>query len=268
MQHCPSVDPSSEWKRGSVGYLVRLRGLFTILAADGALAWLAFLHAHWIVGVVLVNTGIFLAAWVFTVRYYRIRRAESDQSLHFFFHNSRDIVSRFWGKHDEATHLRMLDEFHKDTVQRIAKFFRDRIGDPSVNCAIRLAESQNGAEQYVTVARSDGMEPSRSSTTEPIPADKGLAKALLTYDKQGVVIIRDIPEAAKGPYWYGSRNNHLPDVQTLMAAPINGWEGGSKVMLGILYVTSRKNVFHEGHTLPMKAFADYLGLVYPPIIRR
>jgi hypothetical protein len=112
------------------------------------------------------------------------------------------------------------------------------------------------------------MEPTRKENSEPIPADKGLASALRQKGNLGVFIIRDIAEAVDSGMWMKTKNDSLPDVRTLMVAPINGWEHGEKVMIGILYVTSRKNPFAPAHTLPSKAIADLLGLVYPIVFIR
>lgn len=268
MQHYTSVDPSNEWKRGIVGQLVRVSGIVATIGADGLLSAASFVWLHWTVGAIVVAAGIFLVIWLITVRYYRIQRAESDQSLHFFFHENRDHLAKLVTANSDEEYRHFLDEFHRQTVQRLALFFRDRVGDRTINCAIRLAERKDGHDQYATVARSDGMDPCRNIHTQPIPHDKGLALALMNHELQGVFIVRDIPLAAKGPFWYGTKNDHLTDVKTVMAAPINGWENGKKVMLGILFISSKNDVFHEGHTLPLKAFADYLGYVYPAIMRR
>jgi hypothetical protein len=82
----------------------------------------------------------------------------------------------------------------------------------------------------------------------------------------GVVIINSIAAATDAGWWMKSQNDDLSDVKTLMVTPINGWEHGQKVMLGILYITSIQGKFAPIYTLPLKALADALGLVYPIIM--
>jgi hypothetical protein len=111
------------------------------------------------------------------------------------------------------------------------------------------------------------MEPSRAQNTQPIPSDQGIALALRQKEQQGVFIIENIKDVLGHPLWFPTKTDALEDVKSLMIAPVNGWESGSKVMFGILYVTSgRVGKLRPEHTLPMKAFADFLGLIYPKVL--
>lgn len=101
-----------------------------------------------------------------------------------------------------------------------------------------------------------------------ILSDEGIALALRQKGIKGVFLIPEIDVAINCGYWKETPNDKLPDVKTLMVAPVNGWDGENKVMLGILYVTSRNNPFVARHTLPLKAFADILGLAYPSLLTR
>jgi hypothetical protein len=265
MKHYVSVDPSSEWKRGWIGHLIKWHGLafsgLVDIVGSGLLLW----FTHWSLSLIALAAGVFLICWLLTVRHYSLQRLESDQSLHAFFHQSRDDIARLPPPGDPE-YRRSLDWFHRNTAQRLAKFFRERTGDKAVNCAIRLAQAGAEQEEYATVARSEGMDVSRQDNTVPIPSNKGLALALREGGQVGVYIIRDISKEVGGALWFGTKNDALPDVRALMAAPINGWDDGTKAMLGILYVTSPKDIFEPGDTLPLKALADYLGLVYPMVL--
>jgi hypothetical protein len=140
------------------------------------------------------------------------------------------------------------------------------ISDSTINCALRLAELVDGKQVYVTRARSSGLATSRAASSEPLPADQGLPKAMMSRGAVGVVIINSIAAATDAGWWMKSQNDDLSDVKTLMVTPINGWEHGQKVMLGILYITSIQGKFAPIYTLPLKALADALGLVYPIIM--
>lgn len=115
------------------------------------------------------------------------------------------------------------------------------------------------------------MDPSRPRSTQPIPSDVGIAKSLADQDLEGVFLIPDIAKAIADKLWMRTTNDDLPDVKTLMVAPINAVQQGQRVMIGILYLTSKEageNALVPADTIPLKAFADALGLVYPLIMRK
>jgi hypothetical protein len=123
----------------------------------------------------------------------------------------------------------------------------------------------DGRRQYVTVGRSSNLNPKRKNITVPIEDDAGIAGLLRKRDQAGVSIIRSIPEATKYGAWVKCPSDELPDIKTVMVVPINGYIGGVKTMIGILYITSPKNPFMQMHVEPAMAFADVLGCVYPVI---
>lgn len=270
MEHCIQVDLANEWRRGVVGEIVRLRGIATFFGLDALLSAFAFAYTHWVIGILAVAFGLFVVAWLFTVRRYRLQRCQSDDAIHNLVHTCRDLCSEIRPVSAKSPKLPlMLNKLHKEAAEGIARYFRIRVNDPTINCAIRLAYSKKGAIYYGTVARSTGMDPLRSQRTKPVRSDEGIANALLSREKQGVFIIRDIENLAKTSGWWAtSDNDKCADVKTLMVAPINELSEGKKVMVGILYVTSSKDKFNNGHTLPMKAIADYLGSVYPFLINK
>lgn len=261
MQHITTVDVDREWQKGILGRLLRGWAIAGTALFKLSLSTAAFWFDHSWVGFIVLIIGAAFVTWLLTMRHFLLRYMKSDNQLHTLCHQCRDESAAINGRGD-------LDNFHERAVQAIASFFRARLGDDTINCAIRLAENRDGHQVYATRARSDGMEPTRKVNSEPIPADMGLACALRQKDNLGVFIIRDIAEAVDSGMWKRTKNDSLPDVRTLMVAPINGWEHGGKVMIGILYVTSRKNPFAPAHTLPAKAIADLLGLVYPIVFIR
>lgn len=263
MQHYVDVDPRVEWKRGCIGWFLRVRGIATSLLAKMMLAGLAFWLAHWAIGVLIIGTGSMGVAGLVLYRHYRLKEMETDRRLHSFMHRCRDHVANMLEAPDLSATRERLDRFQKHVVDAVADFFRERLGDKTINCGLRTAQELDGKQMYVTRARSDGLDASRESNTEPIPSDAGLARALMEKDKQGVFIIPDLQSAIASGAWLKTKNDALPDMQTIMACPVNGFAPGEKkVMFGILYVTSKMDVFRPGHTLPLKAIADFLGLVY------
>ncbi|MCA9122194.1 MAG: hypothetical protein H6822_21105 [Planctomycetaceae bacterium] len=266
LQHFKTVDPADEWKRG-FGWFFRIQGIVVSIIADVGAAVATFIFVHPSVSIVAIVAGAFFVAWLFTVRHFRLQRFYSDQSLHAFFHHSRDEIARILTSDGDDKYRERLDSFHVNTAQRIAGFFRNRVQGKTTCCAIRLAERVNEQNQYSTVARSDRMHESRKENSQPIPADKGIAHALLQYENQGVIIIDDIQKMVDDPRWCGGKSDTLGDVRSLMISPINGWENDAKVMLGILFVSSDvPAALHAGHTLAIKAFSDFLGTVYPDLL--
>lgn len=270
-EHVTRIEPESEWRQDALGLFTRVRSIAAAVFADAAGSTVSFLWIHWTLGVLIIAAGIFTLCSVLIIRHYRLQRMRADIRLHEFCHEARDECSRileFDKKHAKEAVL-ALQRFHEDTVQRAAAFFRELTGDSTVNCGIRIAETVNGVESYVTKARSDGLDKiARNKHSEPIPANMGLANAIRLKRFEGVFIIRDIEAAVSAGVWHKTKNDNLSDIRTLMVAPVNAYELTNKVMCGIFYVTSKKDTFKPSHTLPLKAIVDLLGLVYPIIISK
>jgi hypothetical protein len=158
--------------------------------------------------------------------------------------------------------------FNNQAAQRIADFFQVLVSDPSINCAVRL--SVDGKEKsYVTVGRSSGMDSTRETHTEPIPASRGLPAKLTSAKYSGVFLINDIQKAIETGDYLELPNDRLPDCNSAIIGPINGWSDGNKEMVGILSVFSRdKGRFEQWHTTSFKAVVDILGLAYPMMLTR
>jgi hypothetical protein len=273
--HYVVVDPNTEWycdlKFISKPIIAAAIGLLSEYGIGIALWSLGHVHAS--VGVIvvgLITTGI-LGGWIWTVRTIRVRRIQSDEEFHHFCHQVRDRVDAIMESKEESACRHLLDGFHSTVVQLVAEFYSCRKGNTAYDSAVRLAARVNDADAYITAARSTGLSASREKTTSPIPAEKGLAKALRDKVCQGVYIVPDIDEAVKEGLWHFTENDKLDDVKAVMVAPINGCEHGAKSMLGMLFVTFPKkgeSAFYPADTIPLKAFADHLGLVYPRVISR
>lgn len=85
-----------------------------------------------------------------------------------------------------------------------------------------------------------------------------------------MLIYHDLDEANTFGLYKKTRNDELYslDVKTLMVAPINGLDTLRKkerVMVGLLYVTSKRDSFRSEHIEPLSAIADMLGIAVPQI---
>jgi len=79
----------------------------------------------------------------------------------------------------------------------------------------------------------------------------------------------DLEAAIKAGDYLHTPNDDRKDTQACLIAPINGWENKQKVMVGMICIGHPKlSYFEAKDTVPLKAFADLLGLVYPMIIGR
>lgn len=269
--HIKDVDPRKEWY-WDLGHVVRLRSIILGALAEFGVSLAAFIWAHWAVGLLSVFLGAGLTGFLFFLRAVRIKAMESDAQLHLFCHMCRDQIAKSLSANSPAEVGQAIKDFNSRAVNDIAGYYRCRLRNTQINCAVRLAmRDSSGQEIYQTVARSDGMNPAREQHSEPIPSNSGLAAAIRRRGEMGVLLIPSIDEAIKEHIWLATKTDEYSDVQTLMVAPINGHEAGRKVMIGLLYVTSPKPhdlSFCPAHTIVIKAFADLLGLAYTSVATR
>lgn len=270
-EHFDLIDVDKEWMRGFRGYWLRVRGIVTAVGTPSTASTFLKYHDYvgWTAFALLILLGLCLGAFLLIYRREFTRQCRANTSLHELFHASRFEIWKLHNSTDESEFMARLEGFHNTLAERIAGFFRDSVGDSSINVAIRLAESVCGKDQYATRGRSSKMDPRRAEQTEPLGFDEGLARHLTENQRMGVTIIRDVDQALVKGIWKRTKNDSLPDMKTLMISPINGFaKNAQKVMLGVVYVTSRKNPFRASHTIPLKALADLLGFLYPSIMER
>ncbi len=270
-QYIDVVDPDEEWKKGIIGTLLKWKQVSAAIGLDITGGVVAYLYVHWTAAVLILGVLPFVATVAYITRRNVLVRLRSDKRLHLICHETRDDVAKIAATDARSMQIvTQIEQFHQRTVDRVSLFFRELLEDPTANCVIRLASISECGNEYVTKARSDGLEnATRTLNTEPLPFDKGLAAALRSKDFVGVYIIHEIVAAIEAGIWMRTKNDDLKDLTTLMVAPINGYESTQKVMLGILYVCSKKkDVFSPGHALPLKAVVDLLGTVYPSLISR
>ncbi len=272
MEHFVSADPLEAWKEGW-GWVGRIRAITLTVLLNIALGIVSYWGVGLSVAVVFVPIAVCCVLVFLTIRKRRIRDVNLGVRLHSLCHSIRDDVASILNaairadtREQVGEYREKLRRFHSDIVEWIALYFQVLVGDQSVNCAIRLAIERDRERLYVTVGRSKGMDTYRRESSQPIPSDKGIARALRDKNHRGVCIIRSITQAVSDGIWERTQTDDLHDVRTLMVAPINGYDiGGEKSMVGILYVTSARDPFHQIHIEPIKAVADLLGLVYPTI---
>lgn len=197
-----------------------------------------------------------------------MRSLEIKHLLHQFAHDIRDGHSNLLKRIHERNANGFLDwnlSHLKSLVRWTQEYFRIITKDNTVEVAIRIAfssETEQGNVVYKTVARTDGLDKNRESTSEPIAANEGLPKYLIENDRRKILIYNDINKAIeKGVFKKTRSEEAFPDeIVTMMVAPLNGYDGKRKSMIGILYVTSRnKNVFREDHVDCMKFVADKIS---------
>jgi len=237
-------------------------GIILTVAAKLTGATLAFLTKHVELGICLVILALTAGCTLYFFRLLFLKQVESQDILHSIFHELRDDVPILLLKNG-SNRGKKLKEINRRVVQQIASYYRKLKRDADINCAIRLAHTKDGVVQYVTVARSEGLDPIRKRLAKPIPAKKGLAAALRSVDSQGCYLIPSIKAAKEAGLWGdGDPTDDLKDVSALMVTPINGSDGRQRTMVGILFITSKNGVFKPTDTYSAKALADALGLVY------
>jgi hypothetical protein len=267
-----SVDPLSSWKKGFVGWLHRHHSIALQIITETGLAAFLWKKVGWQAGIIAAACCVPATVFVVLERRYWIRELQIGSDFHKIAHFMRDEIGdlrRLANEPDQGRYLYAYGQVHAKLCDRIARYFQSATNDSTVNCAIRLAVADGANVVYKTVGRSIGMDEQREQRSVPIPVDQGLARTLRDHNHLGVCHIRDIAEAIAANWWMPCPSDAFEDVRVVMAAPIN-WcadEAGAqtKVMGGILYVTSRRDNLRQRHVEPLKAFADLLGSVYPAI---
>lgn len=116
-----------------------------------------------------------------------------------------------------------------------------------------------------------GLNSNRSDSSNDLSATDGVAKFFTSKGgSHGMIQINNLEEAeAEGIFIRDKNDKNFPnDIRSMMICPINGWDGESKGMLGILYVTTseRFSIFGEKYTDSMGFISDALAIVYSELI--
>jgi hypothetical protein len=265
-QRIQNVDPDRSWQVGFLGFLTRLRGLVTVFLGKLASVSTAVWAQQFELALAFLIVGVAALVALYWTRIQYLRRLRLDEKLHTILHELRDEVPLVLDEPPRSENrARKLNSLLCEFVQQLANYYRCFLADETINCALRLVDEKG--KEYKTCARSDGLEKSRKQRSQPIPANKGLAKALRDADAQGVLLIPDIATAIKEQVWLPTATDDLPDIRCLMVAPVNGIEQSERAMFGIIYITSRREAFSAPDTLSLKAFADALGMILALIAR-
>lgn len=262
-----TIDPATAWWDSvpGGGWFLRYRGIIGYFVIHVLLSGgLAFVQPA--VGAVCVVFAPVIAFFFYSGRKLLVANLQADDTFHELTHDIRDRCVSIMASRNEERRSAELQSFHEYTVQKIAEYFRIRAGDASVNCCIRIAEGSVPV-RYCTVARSNGLVRERKETTEPILETEGIAAAFFRQKCLGAYLIRDLARAVQDGIWKLMENDRLDDAKYFLVCPINGWDGDSKSMLGLFFLTARKNSLTPAHWLAQKGIADLLGLVYPLIYR-
>lgn len=274
-------DGREAWPGQSIGYFTRFRGIFisglstlvfTILVATGPPWWaecfqeeVIELPIKWVGVFSVALIGIILTAGLFYLRVRTIRSLQVKYLVHQIAHRARDIQTAL-GNTSEDVHLK---DSAKDFVILVQEYFRELIGG-QCEVAMRIAAGDDREVNYITLARTNGLNTGRDDYSEPLAADQGLARFLQSQSsRKGVLIYHDLKEAAGIGAWEPSKNDakYPEDVETLMAAGMNAWDGQKDSMLGILYIISRENnVFERKHVDCLGFAADIAAQLISSII--
>lgn len=257
-------DGRHTWKLGLTGFLLRYRGLsftviFTLITMGAPWWWPVNAEITTIKLSQLLTGAIFFLGtlgFILVAKFRKeaIRTSEVRWQIHHLAHFLRDKFT-YYCEQSRSTdsppdHYRNQDfrSLLIEICERLRDYFRSLTSDETVEIAIRLAVKQQLTDPqspivYRTIARSAGLNQARETTTEDIPSHEGIPRFLM-HDKnsQGVLLYKDLKAAdSLGTYKF-TKNDELygDDIKTMMVAPMNAWDGKSQSMIGILYVTSRK----------------------------
>lgn len=240
-------------------YLVSLASLKSILVA------ISFFELQLPYAIaVLVVLGVSLVS-LLALRYYRVKISYINATFHNLTHTIRDQASAVVTSATEGGYKYAFQEFNSSTAENISSLFRKALNNNGITCAIRLAYFLGDKEHYVTVGRSSGLDLSRKDNSQPIPSNEGVARILRQKNQLGILIVKDIKEAIKRNVWFATPNDSLPDIKSVMVAPINGFVNNRKSMVGLLYIGAKKDMFTQFHVDIIRGFADFLGTIYPVI---
>ncbi len=216
----------------------------------------------------LLSVGALAIGSMLIIRYRSQRSLRVKDALHSLAHAMRDASNTAFSQPlsslNKKRSCEKLEELCNNLANLIQSYFTILSGDPSVAAAIRLCYSETPDKvAYHTFGRSSGLSQGRKDTSEAISANSGIPRFFIEEKKcKGVLIYNDIDEAAQCGTFHKTQNEKtFPlDIITLMVAPLNAWDGKRVSMIGLLYVSSRKQqAFGLKDTDTMRFLADCLA---------
>ncbi len=267
------TDGRSAWKEDAIG-LTRLRGIFGTIATTillGGLPWWwpqqlgsVSISLQILISSIVGFFGVSFAVGLFYLRNRSRRSLDMKYQLHMIAHEIRD-------KHcviKSATLLPDIKQISNELCDLIQRYFDILIPNKHIGTALRLARKVDGKTVYETVGRS-GLNKNREITSEPLKANEGIARVLQDdKGRKGVLIYNDLEAAAKsGAFVRKENDRNFDEIETLMVAPVNGWDGEKKSMLGMLYITSDEmDVFEQKHTDALAFVSDAIASFYSELV--
>ncbi|MGI0014062.1 MAG: hypothetical protein ACREBU_11555 [Nitrososphaera sp.] len=263
------IDGREAWKNELFG-LVRTRDL--IATAAILLLSLLLLYSFPILQYSIPANHILalFAGFFVTGIIYLRRRSKRSLSIKYQLHMiAYTIRERYLKINSDNTNID-VENISNGFCNLIQRYFAILTNNNRIGVAIRIARKVSGKVAYVTVGR-EGLNLNRANSSELLYEDQGLAKILNNaIGGKGILIINDIDEAGKiGAFVKQKNDTDFPsDYVTMMVSPIIGWDGKSRGMLGILYVTAKDlGVFSEKHTDSMGFVSDSLANIYSEILK-
>jgi len=282
------LDSMDSWQKDFFG-ATRIRGLIvysvggiiipTILVSTGEPWWwknyssgsVEISYSEFVIGFSVV----LLLLVFFALAYLRIKGVVSskvDNQIHSIAHYCRD--SCLFRKQDKNVVLisERLCELSQKLFRILLKgdvrnYFRHNL---NVNVVIRLASSVNQNEiSYSTVGRSSGLNQNRSLSSKPLELDEGIIKLINNNGNQGVVLLNNLEKAEKDNIYKRSKNDKIyqKEVRSKAIAPINGWDGEKRSMIGVLVITSSHcNTIKHKHVDLIATVADIYANLYSVLI--
>ena len=277
------------WQTGFIGFFTRNQGLIsTVVVAvifAGSTPWWVPKHITnspltlqlwWIL---LFFFLFFLLLLIFGFLYLRKRSKRSlaiKKNLHDFAHFLRDKQVELFAKPQITEDQRVTGEekaiflsMAKNICDYAKEYFLLLTRDDTVGVSIRLAQeiknsNDKGGSQiyYSTIARSSGTNPLREKFSQPISKNEGIPAYFLKNDCEGILIYYDIPKAAvEGAYAITETDRKFPkEIASFMVAPLNGWDGKKSSLIGLLFVTSKKDdTFGLKHTDSLLYIGDMVA---------
>jgi GAF domain-containing protein len=162
-----------------------------------------------------------------------------------------------------------LDNIVEILCIKIKEYFIKLKRTDEIGVAIRLANKNNENKVvYETIGRAN-LNPERSKTSEAIPENMGIPGHFKTKYFSGIFIYNDIFEASEKLYFKLTENEklHKEEIQSIIVAPLNCFDGAGKSMIGLLYITSRKkNLFESRDVEHIKALGDLIAIIISQIV--
>jgi hypothetical protein len=283
------VDGKKTWELGFHGWMLKIRGLIvSIILVPLPLAGVPFWWPDKIperltisTNVALICLAVVLAVlMVFANQYARrrtFRSLEIKSTMHRLMHDSRDALTKLHEKSTKDISKDQIREalseqirmYSNSACETVAHYMAILLNDSSIGCSIRIGiESNKGQIVYRTIGRSKIFNVNREKNSRGIPITHASPCMFLNTPEincNGVIYYDDIEKAAARKAYEITPNDKsfYNDFDALAVAPINGWNGNSHHLIGLLCLTSKgRAILRIKHIDAIKFLADHFAIVY------